>query len=697
MDSRWDGRRGNVKKCSRSVNGLINLRGRMDLAARIDELRALLRVASHRYYVLDAPTLSDAEYDRAFKELEELERASPSLLTPDSPTQRVGAQPSERFARVPHTRQMMSLANIFSDGELVEFDARIHKLLGDEKVDYVFEPKLDGLAVTLIYQRGKLARGATRGDGLVGEDVTANLRTIKAVPLELQGAPPALFEARGEVFIGKKDFARFNAEREAAGEPTFVNPRNSAAGSLRQLDPRETAKRPLSIFFYDVGETGGLEFKTHLDKLQTLRAFGLRINAENRRCASLDEVRRAYQALLERRHDLTYEIDGSVVKVDSEDQRRRLGAVSRTPRWATAYKFPAEEEATTVEDIQVQVGRTGALTPVAFLKPVHVGGVTVSRATLHNEDEVRRKDVRKGDRVFLRRAGDVIPEIVRVIVESRPPGGLPEFSMPKACPVCGAKVVREEDGAILRCSNPSCPAQLIGRLRHLASRGALDVAGLGEETCARLVETGFVQSPADLANVYSLAREEWLGLERMGEKSVDNLLAALAASKKTSLRRFIYGLGIPQVGEATARALARRFPSMALLVAATFDDLQAVRDVGPEVARQVGDFLQKPENREAIDRFLAAGVAPEPEPEVSTAGPFAGKTVVLTGAMSGYTREQAKAEIERRGGRVAGSLSRKTDLLVAGEDAGSKLKKAGELKVKIVDEAAFRALLEEAK
>ena len=669
----------------------------MDPASRIDQLRALLREASHRYYVLDAPTLSDAEYDRAFRELEELEKAHPALLAPDSPTQRVGAQPSERFARVPHTRQMMSLANIFGDGELVEFDTRIHKLLGEEKVDYVFEPKLDGLAVTLIYERGRLARGATRGDGLIGEDVTANLRTIKAVPLELQGAPPLLFEARGEVFIGKKDFARFNAEREAAGEPTFVNPRNSAAGSLRQLDPRETAKRPLSIFFYDVGETGGLEFKSHLEKLEALKAFGLRINPENKPCSSLDEVRAAYSALLERRHQLTYEIDGSVVKVDSEDQRRRLGAVSRTPRWATAYKFPAEEEATTVEDIQVQVGRTGALTPVAFLKPVHVGGVTVSRATLHNEGEVRRKDVRKGDRVFLRRAGDVIPEIVRVITESRPPEGLPEFAMPTACPVCGAPVAREDDGAITRCTNPSCPAQLIGRLRLLASRGALDVAGLGEETCARLVSTGLVKAPADLANVYSLTREQWLGLERMGEKSVDNLLAALEASKKTSLRRFVYGLGIPQVGEATARALARRFPSVELLVAASFDDLQAVRDVGPAVALQVSEFLRKAENRAAIDRFLAAGVAPEPEPVASAAGPFAGKTVVLTGAMSGYTRDQAKAEVERRGGRVSGSISRKTDLLVAGEDAGSKLKKAAELGVKVVDEAGFRALLEDAK
>jgi DNA ligase (NAD+) len=544
--------------------------------------------------------------------------------------------------------------------------------------------------VTLTYEHGKLARGATRGDGLVGEDVTANLRTIRAVPLQLEGSPPALFEARGEVFIRKADFVRMNAEREAAGEPTFVNPRNSAAGSLRQLDPRETAKRPLSIFFYDVGETGALEFRSHSQKLEMLRGFGLRINPENKRCCSLDEVRTAYRDLLARRHELLYEIDGAVVKVDSEDQRRRLGAVSRTPRWAVAWKFPAEEEATTVEQIEVSVGRTGALTPVAFLKPVYVGGVTVSRATLHNEEEVRRKDVRVGDRVFLRRAGDVIPEIVRVITEARPPGGLLEFQMPRKCPSCGAAVERPADEAVTRCSNLSCPAQLVGRLRHFASRGAMDVAGLGEETCARLVQTGLVHTPADL---YSLTREQWLRLERMGEKSADNLLAGLAASKKTSLRRFIYALGIRLVGEATALALARRFPSIDALLAASLDELQGVRDIGPEVAQQIYDFLQKPENRAAIGRFVQAGVAPEPEVEVAAAGPFAGKTVVLTGTLGGYTRDEAKAEIERRGGRVSGSVSRKTDLVVAGEDSGSKLKKAKELGVKIVDEAGFRALL----
>src|SRR5712692_8493485 len=487
----------------------------MDPARRAEELRAQLREASHRYYVLDAPTLSDAEYDRLFRELEELEKAHPELVRPDSPTRRVGAAPSEKFAKVNHSRQMMSLANAMTGEELGEFAERIHRLLGDEKVRFVVEPKLDGLAVTLRYESGKFVQGATRGDGLVGEDVTQNLRTIKAIPLQLKGSPPAHFEVRGEVFINKRDFVKMNEEREKAGEPTFVNPRNSAAGSLRQLDPRETAKRPLSIFFYEIGETEE-HFKSHWQKLSRLRELGLRTNPENRLCESLDEVRAAYQALLSRRHDIAYEIDGAVVKVDSEDQRRRLGAVSRTPRWAIAWKFPAEEEATTVENIFVSVGRTGALTPVAALKPVYVGGVTVSRATLHNEDELRRKDVRVGDRVFLRRAGDVIPEIVRVIVEDRPPEGRPPFEMPKTCPVCGAPVVREPDEAVTRCTNLSCPAQLVGRLRHFASRLAMDITGLGEETCMRLVENGLVKTPAD---VYALTRDQWLSLERMGEKS----------------------------------------------------------------------------------------------------------------------------------------------------------------------------------
>ena len=659
-------------------------------AARAEELRTLLREASHRYYVLDAPTLSDAEYDRLFRELEELEAEHPDLITPDSPTRRVGAAPSEKFAKVAHRRQMMSLANAMSEEEFLEFDARVRRLLGDEPIRYVVEPKLDGLAVTLTWEKGRFVQGATRGDGLTGEDVTTNLRTIKMVPLQLKGSPPALFEARGEVFINKRDFVRMNEEREKAGEPTFVNPRNCAAGSLRQLDPRITAQRPLSMFFYEVGETPGLTFSTHWEKLEKLRELGLRTNPQNELCETLEAVKDKYRRMLAMRHELPYEIDGSVIKVDSEDQRRRLGAVSRTPRWAIAYKFPAEEEATTVEDIFVSVGRTGALTPVAALKPVYVGGVTVSRATLHNEDELRRKDVRVGDRVFLRRAGDVIPEIVRVIPESRPADSRP-WQMPGQCPACGTPVEREEGGAITRCPNPTCPAKTVSRLRHFGSRLAMDIEGLGVETSTQLIESGLVKTPADL---YGLEYDRLVTLERFADLSARNLLAAIEASKTRPLKRVIYALGIRMVGEATALALARRFTSLEMLMEASVEDLQSVRDVGPEVARQIHHFLALPAEREMIRRLLQAGVRPGPEPEVAAAGPFAGKTVVLTGTLKGYSREEAKAEIERRGGRVSGSVSRKTDLVVFGEDAGSKLNKARELGVRVVDEEAFRGMLQ---
>jgi DNA ligase (NAD+) len=663
--------------------------GMENTAVRADELRSQLREASHRYYVLDAPTLSDAEYDRLFRELEQIEAEHPDLITPDSPTRRVGAAPSEKFAKVTHRRQMMSLANAMNEDEFLEFHARVHRLLGDNPVRYVVEPKLDGLAVTLTYENGRFVQGATRGDGLTGEDVTANLRTIKMVPLQLKGDPPARFEVRGEVFINKRDFVRMNEEREKAGEPTFVNPRNCAAGSLRQLDPRITAQRPLSIFFYETGDTPGLEFRTHWEKLLLLRELGLRTNPENELVESLDAVKDKYGRMLGKRHDLPYEIDGSVIKVDSEDQRRRLGAVSRTPRWAIAWKFPAEEEATTVEDIFVSVGRTGALTPVAALKPVHVGGVTVSRATLHNEDELRRKDVRVGDRVFLRRAGDVIPEIVRVIPESRPPDSRP-WEMPRQCPACGTPVVREEGEAITRCPNPTCPAKTVSRLRHFASRLAMDIEGLGIETSTQLTETGLVKTPADL---YRLTYEQLVGLERFADLSARNLLAAIEASKTRPLRHVIYALGIRMVGEATAVALARRFGSLEALLDASVEDLQSVRDVGPEVARQIHQFLAMPGQREMIQQLRAAGVQPQPEQAVSSAGPFAGKSVVLTGTLTQYSREAAKAEIERRGGRVSGSVSRKTDLVVAGEEAGSKLKKAQELGVRVVDENGFTELL----
>src|SRR3989449_5605556 len=664
-------------------------RGMENPAARAEELRARLRDASHRYYVLDAPTLSDAEYDRLFREVEQLEADHPDLITPDSPTRRVGAAPSEKFAKVTHGRQMMSLANAMTEDEFLEFDARVHRMLGEEPVRYVVEPKLDGLAVTLRYEKGRFAQGATRGDGLTGEDVTANLRTIKMVPLQLGGRPPAVFEVRGEVFINKRDFVRMNEEREKAGEPTFVNPRNCAAGSLRQLDPRITAQRPLSIFFYEVGETPGLTFATHWEKLALLRELGLRTNPENALCESLPEVKEKYRRMLAMRHELPYEIDGSVVKVDSEDQRRRLGAVSRTPRWAIAWKFPAEEEATTVEDIFVSVGRTGALTPVAALKPVHVDGVTVSRATLHNEDELRRKDVRVGDRVFLRRAGDVVPGIVPGVLEYRPAGSRP-WEMPKQCPACGTPVVREEGEAITRCPNPTCPAKTVSRLRHFASRLAMDIEGLGVETSTQLTETGLVKTPADL---YRLTYEQLVGLDRFADLSARNLLAAIETSKTRPLRHVIYALGIRMVGEATAVSLARRFGSLEALMNASVEDLQSVRDVRPEGARPIDDLLALAGQGEMSGQRRAAGGRPGPALAVPAVGALAGKTVVITGTLTQYSRESAKAEIERRGGRVSGSGSRKTDLVVAGEDAGSKLKKAQELGGPGVDEHGFKEQL----
>ena len=600
-----------------------------------------------------------------------------------------------------HRRQMMSLDNCFSSEEFDEFAARVHKLLGEEKVRWVIEPKMDGLAISLSYEHGKLARGATRGDGAVGEDVTSNLRTIKSIPLQLHGEPPPLFEARGEVFISKKEFAKMNSEREAAGEPTFANPRNSAAGSLRQLDPKETARRPLSAIFYDVGEVGALEgnpppghpYRTHFEKLAKLREYGLRTNGENKLCESLEEVQEQHRAMLAKRHELPYEIDGMVVKVDSEEQRARLGTVSRNPRWAIAWKFPAEEEATTVNDIAVSVGRTGAITPFAVLEPVIVGGATISLATLHNIDEVHRKDVRKGDRVFIRRAGDVIPEVVSVILESRKPDAA-VFEMPAACPACGTPVAREEGEVVVRCKNASCPAQLAGRLQHFASRLAMDIEGLGEQTCAALVESKLVRSPADL---YTLTREQWLTLPRLGEKSVDNLLEALRNSRAPRLSRFIYSLGIRMVGEATARALAIRFTNARALLDATLDDLQSVRDVGPEVAAQVRGFLEVSENRELVERLLAPPASVEPQPEQLVAGgPFAGKSIVLTGTfqIDDPRGSEGRGGTARRPGRWFGEPQDRSGRRRSGRR--NQAEKAQELNVRVIDEQAFRAMLEPA-
>ncbi len=663
-------------------------------ASRIEQLRRELTHHNYRYYVLDSPEVSDAEYDRLMRELQELEARHPELATEDSPTRRVGGAPAEKFEKVVHRVSMLSLANVFDDEELSDFDERIRRQTGAASVSYVCEPKLDGLAVTLLYQRGRFVQGATRGDGAVGEDVTANLRTIRSLPMELfpeDGvAVPGSLEVRGEVFIRKEDFRRLNEKREQEGEPLFANPRNAAAGSLRQLDSRITASRPLSLFLYEcVPGEGVPTFRSHTEKLEYLKSLGLPTN-RYARVEGVEGVREQYRQAVEGRHALPFEVDGMVVKVDDEDLRLRLGQISKSPRWAVAYKFPPEEESTVVEDIQVYVGRTGALTPVAHLCPVKVGGVTVSRATLHNEDELRRKDVRRGDTVFIRRAGDVIPEIVKVVESKRPADAQP-FVFPAECPVCHAAAVKDEEGAIIRCTGATCPAQLVEKVRHFASRPAMDVDGLGEKLAAQLVETGLVKGFADL---YHLTKGRLIELERMGEKSADNLLANIQRSKQTTLPRFLFALGIRHVGEATAKTLAEAFPDVHQLFEANLEEISRVKDVGPTMAQVIHTFFHEPLNRQAIEDLLAAGVTPA-APQVVRTGTFAGKTVVLTGGMGAMSRDQAKEEIERRGGKVSGSVSRKTDLVVAGEEAGSKLKKAQELGIRILDEQAFLQLLQE--
>lgn len=663
----------------------------MNPADRAHSLREQIEYHNHRYYTLDAPEISDAGYDALIRELQALEKEHPELVTADSPTQRVGGAALDKFEKVTHRQQMLSLANCFDDQELQDFDERVRKGLNTAAagVGYVCEPKMDGLAIELVYENGQFVQGSTRGDGVIGEDVTENLKTIKNLPLKLKGAAPKLLEVRGEVYIKKADFQRMNAKLAAAGQETFVNPRNSAAGSLRQLDPKVTSSRPLSVFLYETGEVEGKTFTSHLEKLTYLESLGLPVNPRRYPAVGLDGVRKAYVDLQNERHALPYEIDGLVVKVDETDARVRLGQVSKSPRWAMAYKFPPEEVEAQVAEIVVQVGRTGAITPVANLKPVFVGGVTVSRATLHNEDELRRKDVRTGDWVFVRRAGDVIPEIVKVIT-SRRTGQEVEFVFPKVCPVCAGPIVREEGAAVARCTNNTCPAKVAGRLRHFATRTAMDIEGLGDKLCEALVDLKLVRSVADL---YSLTVAKLMTVERLGEKSAQNLVEALNRSKNTTLRRFIYGLGIPDVGEATAKALAEHFRDVKKLEAATVEELQAVRDVGPEMGGSIFGYFADPENRAVVAALLAAGVKPEPPEAPKEGGAFTGKTVVLTGTLSTMSRDQAKEEIERRGGKVSGSVSKKTDLVVAGEEAGSKLKKAQELGVKVVDEKGFAALL----
>jgi DNA ligase (NAD+) len=689
-------------------------------AKRIDTLKARIREADHAYYVLDNPLLSDAEYDRLMRELASLEEAHPDLATDDSPTRRVSGAPSDRFAKVRHREPMLSLGNVTTDEELDEFDARIHKLLeapAGSPVGYVCEPKLDGLAVELVYEDGELLQGSTRGDGAVGEDVTANLRTVGAlganagVPHRLRGRAPGRVEVRGEVLLQKEHFEAMNRVIERRAEEArragkrpeqepFANPRNAAAGSLRQLDWRVTGTRPLSFVAYEALVPGDAPWRTHAEKLEALAAMGFATNPENRTCRGIAAVKAWKDEMGERRFSLPYDTDGLVVKVDDLDLQRRLGAASKFPRWAVAFKCPPQEETTRVERIWASVGRTGVLTPVAEVTPVRLGGATVSRATLHNEDELRRKDIRIGDVVLIRRAGEVIPEVVKPILERRT-GEEREFVFPARCPVCGARVVREEGEKVHRCTGAACPAQLQGRLTHFAQRRALDVEGLGDAVAAALVAGGHVH---DFADLYALPAETWESMEiaetkagsrvKLGALRTRTIQQALERSKGATLRRLLFGLGIPQVGEATAATLARHFGTLEAFLAAPSDELQGVRDVGPETAREIRAWIDEPQNRKVVDRLLAAGVHPVPE-EAPRGGLFAGKTVVLTGGLSKMSRDEAKAEIERRGGKVSGSVSRKTDLVVEGEDAGSKAAKARELGVRIVGEAEFLSMLEE--
>jgi DNA ligase (NAD+) len=670
-----------------------------DAAARVRALRERLLAADHAYYVLDQPILSDPEYDRLMRELQALEAEHPGLVTPDSPTQRVSGAPSERFERVVHREPMLSLGNVTTDAELDEFDARIRRLLDlpeGQPVGYVAEPKLDGLAVELVYEGGAFVQGSTRGDGVNGEDVTKNLRTVgglgsnRGVPARLAGDPPRRLEVRGEVLLQKAHFEAMNRVIVRQGGEPFANPRNAAAGTLRQLDWRITARRPLSFIAYEALAPGAAPWRTHWEKVEDLRRFGFDTNPENRRCAGLTEVKAYRDEMAERRFGLPYDTDGVVVKVDDLDWRRRLGAATKFPRWAVAFKYPPQEEETQVKEIWASVGRTGILTPVVEVNPVRISGAVVSRATLHNEDEMRRKDILVGDWVLIRRAGEVIPEVVKPLKERRTGAERP-FAFPSACPVCGARVVREEGEKVWRCTGSACPAQLVGKLRQFASRRAMDVEGLGDKLCYQIVEKGIAK---DFADLYTVPLGTFAELERMGEKSAANIVAALERSKRTTLRRFLFALGIPQVGEATAATLARHFGDVGKFMDASEDALLGVRDVGPETAREIRAWTQEPQNRRVVERLLAAGVQPEPE-RVDARGPLAGKTVVLTGGLTRLSRDEAKAEIERRGGKVSGSVSRKTDLVVAGDEAGSKLAKAKELGVKVVNEEQFLRLLRE--
>ncbi len=673
-------------------------------AQRVADLREKLEKASYEYYILDEPTLDDAAYDALLRELQDLEAKHPDLVTAESPTQRVGAPPSTRFAPVEHAHPMLSLSNAFDEAEVRAFDQRVRKALGRDDVGYVCELKIDGLAINLAYIDGRFVQGATRGDGSVGEDVTANLRTVKSIPLALRERLAGRIDARGEVYLPSAAFEATNRERIEREEAPFANPRNAAAGAVRQLDPAQTAKRNLAMWVYSAA---GLEVDSQHALLERLRALGLRTNPSVRRAKDIDEVLAFIEEWRTKRHELDYGTDGIVVKVDRVADQEVLGFVSRSPRWAIAYKFPAEQAATTIEDIKVYVGRTGVLTPVAWLAPVLVGGTTVKRATLHNLDEVRRLDVRVGDRVIIQRAGDVIPEVVRVEPPAvakghRPPKRGPEFVMPERCPVCDGQVEHREDEVAYRCANPVCSAKTGQRIGHFVSRGGFDIEGIGGALIEQLQAKGLVREPADL---FALTREQLLDLDRFAEKSATNIHERIRAARRRPLNRIINALGIPQVGWSTSEDLAEwvagKVPAdaslarvFAALRSASAEDLQAIDGVGVKVADAIRSYLADPVEMVGMDKLVHAGVIPVlPAPRSVASGPFGGKTVVFTGKLQRRSREDAEALVKSLGGKAASSVSTKTDLLVAGPGGGSKLEKAMQLGVKVVDEEGFEAML----
>jgi len=652
---------------------------------RIEELREKLRHHEYLYYVLDAPEISDAAYDEMMRELQQLEGKHPELVTPDSPTQRVGGKPREGFLKVPHSSPMLSLDNALGEDELRDFDRRVRTILRDESFIYGAELKLDGLSLAVHYRHGAMVRAVTRGDGVIGEDVTENAKTIRSIPLRVKGGGD--WEVRGEVVLTQRAFEKANAEREAAGLPRFANPRNAAAGSLRVLDPSVTAARHLEYFTYFLFVDGKPAFASQWESLDRLHDMGFKVNPKRKLCPDIESLVEFCNEWEEKRESLPYEIDGVVAKVDSVDQQNRLGWTAKAPRWAIAYKFAARQAETELLDINVNVGRTGALTPAAFLRPVTIGGVTVSRATLHNEDEIERLGLKIGDTVLVERAGDVIPKVVRVVKEGQ---HRRNFKMPHACPVCGTEVVRVEGEAVSRCINTNCPARLKESILHFAARGVMDIDGMGEALVNQLVDQGLLHNVAD---IYRLTAAQLMDLERMGKKSAEKLIGNIDASRRASLTRILNGLGIPFVGERTAQFLAEEFGDLDKIATASEDELQKAEEVGPKVAASIHRFFKEKRNRDLIERLRAEGFHFTQEIKKKSGGPLAGLTFVLTGTLPSLAREDAKARIESAGGKVTGSVSKKTDYVVAGEEAGSKLEKAREIGVKVIDEGQLLEMI----